>query len=374
MSITLDGSLGITSPSETVPNTFSSSSNFGFKSKIINGAMVIDQRNAGASVTFPSSGLNAFIVDRWHTYKQIATGGSFTGARSTTAPAGFINSTLITITSAVTDTASTVNAMAQFIEGLNVSDLGWGTASAQAVTVSFWVRSSVTGTYSLAISNDGYDYSYVTNYTISVANTWEQKTVTIAGPTAGTWLTTNAAGLRLWFDLGTGTGRNGTANAWSASQIYRTAGSVQLLANNAATFYITGVQLEKGSTATSFDYRPYGTELSLCQRYYLKTLIATGLRFGMGRNLTTTTANIGIFFPVSMRIAPTALEQTGTATDYGIGYLSSGTTCTSIPTFASSTTLFSTVIFTVTTLLTAGQGCEGYANTSNAFLGWSAEL
>jgi hypothetical protein len=241
-----------------------------FKNRIINGDMTIDQRNNGAAVTFPSGGLISYTLDRWNGFKQILSGGSFTVARSTVAPAGFTNSALVTITSAVTDGGSTVNALAQFIEGLNIADLGWGTANAQPVTLSFWVRSSVTGTYSCSVNNDGYNYSYVANYTINAANTWEQKTVTIPGPTAGTWLTTNGAGLRLWFDLGTGPGVNGTANTWTASGIYRTAGSVQLLANSGATWYITGVQLEKGTVATSFDYLPYGTELLLCQRYYEK--------------------------------------------------------------------------------------------------------
>jgi hypothetical protein len=243
----------------------------GFKNRLINGDMQIDQRNVGTAVTFPSGGANLYTLDRWYGFKQISTGGSFTIQRSSVAPVGFINSALVTITSAVTDTGNGVNALTQFIEGLNVVDLRWGTANAQTVTLSFWVRSSVTGTYSCSLNNDGYDYSYVANYTINAANTWEQKSVTIPGPTAGTWLTTNGAGIRVWFDLGTGTGRNGTANSWVASQIYRTSGSVQLLANNGATFYITGVQLERGQTATSFDVLPFTTELALCQRYYEKS-------------------------------------------------------------------------------------------------------
>ena len=277
----------------------------GFKNRIINGDMQIDQRNNGAAVTFPSGGLNVFTLDRWCGFKQLATGGSFTIARSSVAPAGFTNSALVTITSAATDTGTSVNAIAQFIEGLNISDLGWGTANAQTVTVSFWVRSSLTGTFSCSVNNDGYNYSYVANYTISAANTWEQKTITIPGPTAGTWLNTNGAGLRLWFDLGTGTGRNGTANTWVASEIYRTAGSVQLLANNGATWQVTGVQLERGTTATSFDVLDYGTELAMCQRYcvaYGGSNLYENVGYGFAYN--TGTVDVITALPVQMRTAP----------------------------------------------------------------------
>jgi hypothetical protein len=278
----------------------------GFKNRLINGDMVIDQRNNGAAVTFPSGGNNLYTVDRWQGFKQIATGGSFTIARSSVAPAGFTNSALVTITSAATDTGTSVNALTQFIEGLNVSDLGWGTANAQSITLSFWVRSSLTGTYSCSLNNDGYNYSYVANYTITAANTWEQKSVTIPGPTAGTWLTTNGAGIRVWFDLGTGTGRNGTGNTWLASEAYRTAGSVQLLANNGATFYITGVQLEKGQTATSFDVLPYTTELQLCQRYCIVyTQEVDFCRIAPGVSFSSTTAVYQTAFPVEMRAIPT---------------------------------------------------------------------
>jgi hypothetical protein len=296
----------------------SGSNNVTMRNRIINGAMMIDQRNNGAAVTFPSGGLISYTLDRWNGFKQILTGGSFTVARSTVAPAGFTNSALVTITSAVTDGGSSVNALAQFIEGLNVADLGWGTANAQPVTLSFWVRSSVTGTYSCSVNNDGYNYSYVANYTILAANTWEQKTITIPGPTAGTWLTTNGAGLRLWFDLGTGPGVNGTANTWTASGIYRTAGSVQLLATNGATWQITGVQLEEGTAASPFENRLFGQELALCQRYYE---VCSGGWYG---STSGTSQRVDGSFIVSKRAAPTLTRLTSsenfvTAVNVGAG-------------------------------------------------------
>jgi len=292
-------------------DVFNASSNFGFKNRLINSAMVIDQRNAGASKSITAGAGNSYVLDRWSYYLQSGS-GSFTVQQSSTVPAGFVNSIKITITGTVTDTGTSVNAQSQFIEGLNVYDLGWGSAGAQPITISFWVQSSVTGTYSVSVNNDGYDYSYVANYTINSANTWEQKTITIVGPTSGTWLKTNGVGLRLWFDLGSGTGLNGTANTWTASGKYRTSGSVQLLANSGATWYVTGVQLEKGSTATSFDYRPYGTELSLCQRYYYLHGSGVDQSIGDGAMYSATILMLNVNFPVNMRTAPSFVQTTGT--------------------------------------------------------------
>jgi hypothetical protein len=158
----------------------------------------------------------------------------------------------------------------QAIEGFNVADLGWGTANAKTVTLSFWARASVTGTYSVFLLNNGSVYSYIANYTISVANTFEYKTITIGVPTVGTWLTTNGVGIYLGWDLGSGSTYNQTAGSWQAGNKRATSGSTQLVATSGATLYLTGIQLEVGSTATSFDYRPYGTEFSLCERYFQK--------------------------------------------------------------------------------------------------------
>ena len=158
--------------------------------------------------------------------------------------------------------------MRQPIEGFNTADLSWGTANAQTITISFWVRSSVTGTFGGYLMNDSGDRSYPFTFTINSANTFEQKSVTVAGDTTGTWATGSGGGINLGFQIGAGSSRTGTAGAWAGAAYYGATGATNLIAINSATFYITGVQLEKGSTATSFDYRPYGTELALCQRYY----------------------------------------------------------------------------------------------------------
>jgi len=239
----------------------------GFKNRIINGAMVIDQRNAGASVTQTTS--NLYAVDRFIITGSVAS--KFTAqqnAGSVTPPTGFTNYLGITSSSAYTVGAGENFNIRYYNEGFNTADLAWGTANAQTITLSFWVRSSLTGTFGGSINNYAFNRSYPYTFTINSANTWEQKTVTIAGDTSGTWLTTNSGSLCIFWNLGCGATNSGTAGSWSSNLYVSATGATSVVGTNGATFYITGVQLEKGSTATSFDYRPYGTELQLCQRYY----------------------------------------------------------------------------------------------------------
>ena len=157
----------------------------GFKNRLINSAMVIDQRNAGASVTINTS-TDAYTLDRFSCIGQ-TTDGVYTVARSSVAPAGFINSLLATVTTADSSIgASQFYDISQFIEGFNVADFGWGTASAATATLSFWVRSSVTGVFGGSFRNGSFNRSYPFTYTVSAANTWEYKTITVAGDTSGT--------------------------------------------------------------------------------------------------------------------------------------------------------------------------------------------
>ena len=277
------------------------------RNRIINGAMMIDQRNAGASVTIDGTN-GTYSVDRWA--GADGTDGVYTLQQSSTAPAGFVKSLLATITTADSSLGATQRAyIFQYVEGNNVADLGWGTANAQAVTLSFWVRSSLTGTFGGAILNSAEDRSYPFSYTISSANTWEQKSVTIPGDTTGTWLTTNGIGLGVHFGLGIGSTYSGTAGAWAATRYYAPTGATSVIGTSGATFYITGVQLEKGSTATSFDYRPYGTELALCQRYY-------EIGIGDARGAVNASNQVGnqINFKVSKRVAPTVTISTASGT------------------------------------------------------------
>jgi len=252
----------------------------GFRNRIINGNMVIDQRNAGASVT------EGFAVDRFEFQKSGS--ATFTVQRNTTAPANFTNSVVVTVTSAASATAAQVNRFFQRIEGNNISDFGWGTANAQTVTVSFRVRSSLTGTYCVALVNGGATRSYVAEYTISAANTWETKTVTITGDTSGTWATDNTSGVQVTFDLGGGSNYNTTAGAWATGNFTRTTNQANFANTSGATFYITGVQLEAGTNASAFERRDYGRELMLCQRYF-----ETSLTVAPADNMTT--GQTGVF-------------------------------------------------------------------------------
>jgi hypothetical protein len=215
--------------------------------------------------------------------------------------------------------ASDVYGIRQTIEGFNIADLGWGTANAQTVTISFWARSSITGTYTVSLFNTAFNRSYVATYTISAANTFEYKTITIAGDTTGTWATDNSGGINLYFDLGSGSNFQTTAGAWGASGYLRTSGSANWISTNGATFYITGVQLEKGSQATAFEWRPYGAELALCKMYYRK-LGGESIADVIIQGYTTTGQAIGctIALDSGMRASPSVTRQ-GTWTDVSSG-------------------------------------------------------
>ena len=314
--ITLDGTTGITTPAETVSGAItastvtatgliSGSTNYtGFKNRIINGGMVIDQRNAGASVT-PN---NTYTLDRWAAYQSVASKYSLQqNAGAVTPPVGFSNYLGITSLSAYSILTSDYYMLRQQIEGLNIADLAWGTASAVAVTLSFKVYSSLTGTFGGSLANNAQNRNYPFTYSIPVANTWTTISVTIAGDTTGTWLTTNGCGLQLNFGLGVGATYSGTAGSWNTGNYFSATGATSVVGTSGATFYITGVQLEKGSTATSFDYRPYSTELALCQRYYENSNGAGGLQSNANDGLAATNVNsFGAYaFKVAKRAVPT---------------------------------------------------------------------
>jgi len=234
------------------------------RNRIINGSMVLDQRNAGASVTPTGS---QYTLDRWNA--NLSQSSKFSVQQQTSVvPIGFNYATKITSLSAYTVGAGELFSFEQPIEGYNTADLGWGTANAKTITISFWVYSSLTGTFGGALNNSANNRSYPFSYTISSANTWEQKSITIAGDTSGTWLTTNGIGVMVRFGLGVGSTFSGTAGAWTGSTFFSATGATSVVGTNGATLYVTGVQLEEGSVPTSFEYRHHTTELQLCQRYY----------------------------------------------------------------------------------------------------------
>jgi hypothetical protein len=305
MTTSIGGTTGITFNDASVQAT--AATGFGFKNRLINSAMVIDQRNAGASVTNVSSPSTfSYCVDRWGYWATQAS--KFTMQQSSIAPTGFTTSLKITSSSAYTVLSTDYFTIGQCIEGFNVADLGYGAAGAATVTVSFWVHSSLTGTFGGAFSNASTNRSYAFSYTISAADTWEQKTITVAGDTTGTWNKTNSTGLILTLGLGVGSTATGATGSWAASWYASANSAVNVVSTNGATFYITGVQLEKGSTATSFDYRPYGTELMLCQRYYNKTTTAIGVE-GVALNGVSIAYCQQYVFPSTMRLAPTCTSN-----------------------------------------------------------------
>jgi hypothetical protein len=267
--------------------------------------MRIDQRNAGASLTVNTAAA-VYSVDRLFTYGQ-ASDGVFTVQQVTDAPSGFINSVKATVTTADASIgASQLYILSQKIEGNNIAHLNWGTANAKTVTLSFWVKSSLTGTFSGSLKNHDGSRAYPFTYTISSANTWEKKTITITGDTTGTWLTTNAVGITLTFTLGSGSSRLGTANTWNAANLDGATGTTEVIATNGATFYLTGLQLEVGTTATDFEHRMYSQELAMCQRYCYVLGGETSYQWlSTGPSQAPNYMTGFVFPPVTMRAGPT---------------------------------------------------------------------
>ena len=367
MALTYDGTNGITFNDGSQMGT---ANQLGMRNRIINGAMVIDQRNAGASVTPTVTG--TYALDRWSCALTQASKYSVQqNAGSVTPPVGFTNYLGVTSLSAYSISASDVFALYQPIEGFNTADLGWGTANAKTITLSFQVYSSLTGTFGGALKNSAVNRSYPFTYSISVANTWTTIFVTIAGDTSGTWIgATNGVGLYVLFGLGVGSTYSGTAGSWSANNYTSATGATSVVGTNGATFYITGVQLEKGSVATPFEYRHYGTELALCQRYYWK-VSGDGASiggFGSGQCANSTTANIIFSYPVTMRTAPT-IAQGGT---YTINFGAGNSTVSAITAYTSSG--YGRLDATISGA-TTGYGAAGWlSNGTSNFITGSAEL
>jgi hypothetical protein len=359
---------------------------FGLRNRIINGDMRIDQRNVGANTT-PTD--NAYTLDRWHTQvsqtakmtiqKMDSANSSATGYEANSAPAGFANSLKVTSLSGYSVGASDYFAVDQCIEAFNLIDLNWGTANAKSVTLSFWVKSSLTGTFGGSVTNGAFNRSYPFTYTIVAANTWEQKFVVIPGDTTGTYGTTNGRGIYVQFGLGAGSTYGGTAGSWSANGYVSATGGTSVVGTNAATWYITGVQLEEGSQATPFEYRHYGTELQLCQRYYQKwvyTLNSNMAALGLCTSTSSVVANFPLYFP--MRTEPTVTIPTSGTGSGQWGFLTSGgtypgtigtITADKIETFS-----FRLQNSGSTSAFTQGNACWLYPNNGNPTVTASAEL
>jgi hypothetical protein len=333
------------------------------RNRIINGDMRIDQRNVGASVT-PTDA--QFTIDRWKW--SLTQASKLSSQRSSTAPTGFVNSLLATSLSAYSVASSDTFGVYQPIEGFNVSDLGWGTANAKTVTVSFWVRASITGTYSLAVYNGAGTRSNATAYTINSANTWEYKTVTFAGDTSGTWATDSSVGPSFRWDLGSGSGTYGgaTSGVWNASLKVAVTGATSVVGTSGATFYITGVQLESGSYATPFERRLYNMELMMCQRYYQTSYnvgTAPGTQTFDGEFLMQSFPNGNLYLPVRY---PVVMRSTPTLTFYPGYNAGASPTAGNFWNYGSAALVSASVGRTGTT----GYSVEKSSVTANATFGW----
>jgi hypothetical protein len=356
MSLIIDGTSGVTFNDSSLQAA--AASPYVLKNRIINGAMVIDQRNAGAFQT-NNAGVQ-YPVDRYIAYGSAAS--KFTmqqNAGSITPPAGFSNYVGFTSLAATSLAAGDIYEFLQRIEGFNTSDLNWGTANAQTVTLSFRVYSSLTGTFGGAIQNSAGTRSYPFSYSIPTANTWTTISITIAGDTTGTWIgATNGIGMQVIWGLGVGSTYSGTAGSWSGNAYYSATGATSVVGTNGATFYITGVQLEVGTSATPFERRLYNQELANCQRYYEKGFaIDTAPTDGSGSYFnggglavyafaTSSLRSIPITYRIEKRASPTVTlyrpATTATANTWGYYIASawSAMTTGSIETSGSSTNTF----------------------------------
>jgi hypothetical protein len=371
--VTLDAS-----GNATFAGTVVSNSSMGMRNRIINGDMRIAQRNAGALVSGAAGEI--YGVDRFITGVFGSGTGRISAQQSSTVPTGFVKSLINTVTTA--DAAPSANfgyCVTQRIEGYNIDDLGWGTASPKTITVSFWARNSIAGTYTISVVNRDVTWGYTTTYTISAANTWEYKTVTFTGPTSGTWDTTNLSGMNLVFGLGGGSNRQATLNAWYAPTGTNTptdaSGCVDWIATSGATFHVTGVQLEVGSTATPFERRLYGQELALCQRYFYKNKGdgAGSGPYGIGHCRSNYLRGL-IHLPVVMRTTPT-MTNTGTDADYIVtSGTSDFTSFVTRPSLDNGGNQILAFRVQVASGMTNGYAALLSLNSSSSYLDFSAEL
>ena len=373
MSLVLSGTDGVTFPDSSLQTA--AASPYVLKNRIINGDMRIDQRAAGASST---AGNGTYTTcDRWATFSVASSKYTVQqNAGSVTPPTGFTNYLGATSSAATSLGATDYYFISQRIEGFNVSDLSWGTANAKTVTLSFWARSSLTGTFGGSINSSSYTRAYPFTYTISSANTWTQVSVTIPGDTSGTWLTSNNIGLIVIFNLGCGSTVSGTAGAWNGTgDIFAPTGATSVVGTSGATFYITGVQLEQNTSATPFERRLYNQELINCQRYYQKYLSETANGVVLNAVLCSgaTAGSGGTQLVTTMRTVPTFSSS-------GNFQFSDGVTAYPVTSFNIASTQSATRLAQIN-VGASGGGLTTYRNyrieanaTATAFIDFSAEL
>ena len=332
------------------------------KNKIINGDMMIDQRNTSQTG-------NGYSVDRWAIYDN--TSATYTFAQDSSAPTGFINSLKFTTTGTDTSIGSTEQCVIYHqIEGYNIADLNWGTANAKTVTLSFYVRSSLTGTFAGSLGNNGYARSYPFTYTISSADTWEQKTITITGDTTGTWLTTNGVGISLRLAIAAGSSFEATAGAWDSGNYFSVSGATNVVGTASSTFYITGVQLEANTTATPFEHLQYGQQLALCQRYFERMAEAVNVPYSSGSATYANQPRTVLFYKTQKRAVPTL--SSSAASEFRFQFSSSVNTpsAISLASIGVDTAFLNASGITIS----ADTPCILISNSSSSYLDFSSEL
>lgn len=284
----------------------------GFRNRIINGQMYIDQRNNGAAQNALDGSPKTYTVDRmWYGASAVGKFNSQRNAAAVALPSGASYYLGLTSTATTAVGASDFYILGQSIEGFNIQDFGFGTATATSISLSFYVRSSLTGVFAGAFRNNATNRSYVFTYTISLANTWEKIIVqNVPGDTTGTWLATNGIGLEVIFSLGVGSDFQTAPGTWATGNYLGTNTSINVVSISGATFYITSLQLEPGAVTTTFENRLYGFELEQCQRYcpVISGVGTSGTAIvGIG---SATSANGGVLaymFKIKTRVPPTGI-------------------------------------------------------------------
>jgi len=373
--LTLSNNTSIHTGTATFANTISAPNTFGFKNRIINGAMQIDQRNSGSANTPTTNG--TYTIDRWKSINSQASKITYQrNAGSVTPPAGYSNYLGLTVASNVNPASTDYFGFEQPIETYNLSDISYGSSSASTLTASFWVRSSVVGTYGVGLWYGTTTSACVQTFTISLANAWQYVTVSFPGASSPSLVVGSTDSMSLRFDLGSGTNFNTTAGSWVNQNALRTSSCVNWISNSGATFYVTGVQLEVGPQATPFDVRDYGRELIMCQRYYYQWQALSGYYTTFCNVFAISSTNgYGVFkLPVTMR-APPALTTTGTASNYRIFIGGSTYNCSSVPTMDTSGVDTVALQFPTAGTFTAGYAgfMQAAVTTGVSYLGFSAE-
>ena len=347
---------------------------FGFRNLIINGDMRINQRGFIATVNY---GVTHFVYDRWGAYYNAINVVEYLASTDTpngTLFAGSIKCAVSGASGGFSDFSEAY--IQQKIEGHNCRPLSWGSSEAKSAVLSFWVKSNVTGTYSVSFLNNAEDRVYVATYTIDSSNMWEQKFITVPGDTGGSWAYTNTVGVNVRFNLDSTPGQSGSANVWRATAGAPSTAQTSLMETDGAQFLLTGVQLEQNYQVTPFEHRPIGVELALCQRYYYRASIdATNRAFCLGWADSATVFVGTVPFPQRMRTRPTALETTGTASNYMAVGPAATMTATSVVFDGTTSDFQGTIVLSGGGGLTTGRGGQIRSNTSStSYFAWSAEL